>query len=116
MAARAEQEQLWLEAVYAALTEVENALSARQSLQRRYQLYLRAEENAVNAERLSFQQYRHGLEDLTTVLEAERRSVDAQTNVINLRLQLLQNRIELYRALGGRFSADTTVKPEPHTS
>ncbi len=116
LAARAEQEQLWLEAVYAALTEVENALSARQSLQSRYQLYLSAEENAVNAEKLSFEQYRHGLEDFTTVLEAERRSLDAQTNVINLRLQLLQNRIELYRALGGRFSADTTVKPEPHTS
>lgn len=115
LADRAEQEQLWLEAVYAALTEVENALSERRSLHNRYQLYLKAEQNALNAEALAFEQYRNGLESFTTVLEAQRRSLDAQTNVINLRLQLLHNRIELYRALGGRFSADTTAEPEPDT-
>ncbi len=107
LALRREQEQRWLDALFSAFTEVENALSARQSLQARYALYLKAEDNALNAETLAFEQYQHGLEDYTTVLEAQRRSLDAQTSVINLRRQLLDNRIELHRALGGRFQASS---------
>ncbi|MBP0047861.1 efflux transporter outer membrane subunit [Marinobacterium sp. AK62] len=116
LSARREQEQRWLEAVFAALVEVENALSARTHLQARYQLYLKAEKNALNAEQLAFERYRNGLESFTTVLEAQRRSLDAQTSVINLRQQLLTNRIELYRALGGRFSARMTAEPETDAS
>ena len=105
LAQRREQEQRWLDALFSAFVEVENALSARQRLQERYQLYLQAEENALNAESLAFEQYRNGLESYTTVLEAQRRALDAQTSVISLRRQLLDNRIELHRALGGRFVA-----------
>lgn len=105
LAERRQQEQHWLDAVYTALTEAENALSSRRSLQRRHALYLQAEQNALYAEELAFEQYRNGLESYTTVLEAQRRSLDAQTSVISLRRQLLENRIELHRALGGRFQA-----------
>ncbi|GAA0792761.1 efflux transporter outer membrane subunit [Marinobacterium sediminicola] len=111
LAVRREQEQRWLDALFSALTEVENALSSRQSLKARYALYLKAEQNALSAETLAFEQYRNGLENYTTVLEAQRRSLDAQTSVINLRRQLLDNRIELYRALGGRFAS--TAKSAP---
>lgn len=106
LAQRREQEQRWLDALFSAFVEVENALSARQSLQARHGLYLQAEQNALHAETLAFEQYQNGLESYTTVLEAQRRSLDAQTSVINLRRLLLDNRIELYRALGGRFSTD----------
>ncbi|MBV0932625.1 efflux transporter outer membrane subunit [Marinobacterium weihaiense] len=112
LASRREQEQRWLEALFQSLTEVENALSARHSLTTRHALYLRAEENALNAERLAFEQYRNGLESYTTVLEAQRRALDAQTSVISLRRQLLDNRIKLHRALGGRFQADTPDQTE----
>lgn len=105
LAARREQEQRWLAAVFAALTDVENALSARQSLLERHARYVEAEQNALQAETLAFERYRSGLEDYTTVLEAQRSALDAQTSVINLRRQLLDNRIELYRALGGSFAA-----------
>ena len=37
------------------------------------------------------------------MLESQRRSFDAQTIVIQLTNQLLQNRIEIYRALGGNY-------------
>ena len=113
LAQRREQEQRWLDALFTAFVEVENALSARQSLQQRHAQYLQAEENALNAESLAFEQYRSGLESYTTVLEAQRRSLDAQTSVINLRRQLLDNRIELYRALGGRFAAPAVPTDVP---
>lgn len=120
LAQRREQEQRWLDTVFTALTEVENALSARQSLQTRYALYLKAEQNALNAETLAFEQYQNGLESYTTVLEAQRRALDAQTSVINLRRQLLDNRVALYRALGGGFqhstsSPQTVQIPAPET-
>ena len=50
-----------------------------------------------------------GLVTYTTVLESQRRSFDAQTTVIQLTNQLLQNRIEIYLALGGDY-LDTTNK------
>lgn len=113
LARRQELEQRWLEAVYAALAEVENALSLRQSLLERHAQYLEAQRNAVHAENLAFEQYQKGLTSYTTVLEAQRRSFDAQTSVLGLRRQLLQNRIELYRALGGTFQTDLpTTEPE----
>ena len=115
LAQRREQEQRWLDALFTAFAEVENALSARQQLQERYRLYLQAETNALNAESLAFEQYRNGLESYTTVLEAQRRSLDAQISVINLRRQLLDNRIELHRALGGRFLASAHPVPESET-
>ncbi len=111
LALRREQEQRWLDALFTAFVEVENAFSARQSLQARHGLYLKAERNALNAETLAFEQYQSGLENYTTVLEAQRRALDAQTNVISLRRQLLDNRIELHRALGGRFQTSPTPPP-----
>jgi len=116
LAQRQELEQRWLEAVYGALEEVENALSARQRLRERHAQYLQAQRNAIHAETLAFEQYQKGLTPYTTVLEAQRRSFDAQTSVLGLRRQLLQNRVELYRALGGTFQTDpliTAAEQEP---
>jgi len=55
------------------------------------------------AEKLSFDQYLKGLVTYTTVLESQRRSFDAQTTLIELTNALLQNRIEIYRVLGGDY-------------
>jgi len=115
LAQRREQEQRWLDALFTAFAEVENALSARQRLLERYRLYLQAEANALNAESLAFERYRSGLESYTTVLEAQRRSLDAQISVISLRRQLLDNRVELHRALGGRFYAPSDLTQESET-
>ena len=53
---------------------------------------------------LAFEQYQRGLVSYTTVLEAQRRAFDIQSGVIELRNQLLQNRIALHLALGGNFN------------
>ena len=82
---------------------MENALSRNRSLQTRYRVTLAAEKNAVTGLTLAFEQYQRGLVPYTTVLEAQRRAFDIQSAVIELRNQLLQNRITLYLALGGDF-------------
>lgn len=96
-----EAEQLYLDAVFRALGEVENGLSGRSSLLGQYQAFLKAEANAESALTIAFDQYRLGLIDYTTVLESQRRAFDAQTTVVRLKNQLLQNRIALYLSLGG---------------
>jgi outer membrane protein, multidrug efflux system len=103
--ARAEQlEQQYLGQVFSAFAEVEAALGRASALQQQYEQYLQAERTALLAEELAFAQYRRGLVEYSTVLEAQRRSLDAQTTVIGLRADLLTNRVALYRALGGDFA------------
>lgn len=96
-------EQQYLDQVFTALTEVENTLSAELTLAQRYQSVLKAEENALAARALAFDQYQRGIISFTSVLEAQRRAFDAQTSVIELRNRRLQNRIALYLALGGEM-------------
>lgn len=98
-----QKEQQYLQQVYQAFADLENNLSERDSLNQRYQYYVKAQENAMAAEKLSFDQYLRGLVTYTTVLESQRRSFDAQTTVIQLTNQLLQNRINIYSTLGGNY-------------
>lgn len=98
-----ELEQAYLEAVFTGFSEVERALNREQSLRRQYESYRHSEKNAINAQTLSFEQYQRGLVSYVTFLEAQRNAFDAQTNVIQLGKQRLQNRIALYLALGGDY-------------
>ncbi len=97
-------EQQYLDLVYRAFADVENAISRSESLQSRYAALLEAERNATAALNLALQQYQRGLVTYTTVLETQRQAFDAETTVVQLKNQLLQNRIALYLALGGEFS------------
>ncbi|URQ89559.1 efflux transporter outer membrane subunit [Pseudoalteromonas sp. SCSIO 43101] len=99
------QEQAYLATLYDAFNNVETAISQEQALKVRYEKTLEAQENAVAAERLSFEQYQSGLVTYTTVLDAQDRSFNAQSSVIELKNQLIKNRINLHIALGGDFSA-----------
>ena len=110
-----QKEQQYLQQVYQAFADAENSLSERNSLIQRYDYYVKAQENAVAAEKLSFDQYLRGLVTYTTVLESQRRSFDAQTTVIQLTNQLLQNRIDIYSALGGNY-LNTATKSFAHES
>ena len=99
----AQAENQYLDRLYQAFSEVENALSRNRTLQTRYRVTLASEKNAVAGLSLAFEQYQRGLVPYTTVLEAQRRAFDIQSGVIDLRNQLIQNRISLYLALGGGF-------------
>ena len=106
---REQTEQTYLNSVFDAFTVVENALTAEQSLQQRYMATLAAQENALAAEALSFEQYQSGLVEYTTVLESQKRAFDAQSSVIQIKTELITNRINLHLALGGDFSSNTSA-------
>lgn len=97
-------EQQYLQLVYRAFADVENAISRATSLQQRYESFLDAETNSRAALELALEQYQRGLVSYTTVLESQRQAFDAESTVVQLRNQLLQNRISLYLSLGGEFS------------
>ena len=101
-----EVEQQYLELVYRAFAEVEDAISRDVSLRERYASFLDAEKNSSAALRLALDQYQRGLVTYTTVLESQRQAFDAEATVVGLRNELLQNRINLYLALGGEFSTN----------
>jgi NodT family efflux transporter outer membrane factor (OMF) lipoprotein len=99
-----QQEQVYLDTLYNAFSNVENAITTEYSLKQRYQATLAAQQNAASAETLAFEQYQRGLVTYTTVLEAQGRSFNAQSALIRIKNQLLANRIDLHVALGGDFA------------
>ncbi len=106
-AARVElAEQQYLQLVYRAFADVENAISRSASLKQRYESFLEAQTNSRAALELALEQYQRGLVSYTTVLESQRQAFDAEATVVQLRNQLLQNRISLFLSLGGEFSTE----------
>ena len=99
-------EQQYLELVFRAFADVENAISRSASLIERYESFLDAQTNSRAALNLALEQYQRGLVSYTTVLESQRQAFDAETTVVELRNLLLQNRISLYLALGGEFATE----------
>jgi multidrug efflux system outer membrane protein len=97
-------EQRYLDSLYSAFNDVENAVSTESALKQRYQAMIKAQENAVAAQTLSFEQYQNGLVSYTTVLDAQSRAFGAQSTVIQIKNQLIANRVKLHVALGGDFA------------
>ncbi len=86
-----------------AYSEVETALAAEEFLAERVADLSTAAEQSRAAERLSEQRYGAGLEGFITVLESQRRALQADGEWITARRQRLENRVDLYLALGGGF-------------
>jgi len=86
-----------------AFREVETALSSENYLVKQMEALQVAVTEARRAEKLSLSQYEKGLTDIITLLESERRYFTAQSSLLQVKLQLLQNRVDLYLALGGDF-------------
>ena len=58
---------------------------------------------AQAAERLADERYRAGLESYITVLDSQRSAANAEAELIAARRLRLENRVNLYLALGGGF-------------
>ena len=92
-----------------AFSEVEIALSVDELLAGRQAAQQRASENAHQAEEIAENRYEQGVDTLLTVLEAQRRALDASSAVIAAHRLRLENRINLVLALGGGFGGE--VRP-----
>lgn len=86
-----------------AFREVETALAAENYLQRQVQAQEEAVVESAAAEDLAWDQYANGLVDGLTWLEAQRRSFNSRSSLLQLKNLRLQNRLDLYLALGGDF-------------
>ncbi|PKG85189.1 RND transporter [Colwellia sp. 75C3] len=105
-------EQLYLDTLYDAFSDVENTITTEKNLKNSYYTMLAAQENAKIAATLSFEQYQSGLVTYTTVLDAQKRSFEAQTTLIKIKNQLITNRINLHLSLGGDFTTPS-IAPSP---
>ncbi|NKB89660.1 MAG: efflux transporter outer membrane subunit [Acidobacteria bacterium] len=86
-----------------AYSEVETTLAAETFLADRATNLEQATVQSQAAERLAMDRYRNGLENFITVLESQRRTFDAESAWIAGRRERLDNRVDLYLALGGGF-------------
>lgn len=107
-AARSRQRELietYRSAVHTALREVVDALgnAARSGAQDAAQLAIRDE--ARRALRLAELRYREGADDLLSVLDAQRTLFQAEDQLIQIRLARLNAAVDLFRTLGGGWSA-----------
>lgn len=86
-----------------AFAEVESALAAESHLALRERQLAEAAEQLAAARRLAEQRYRWGLSDYIVVLESQTRALTAESSLLEVRRQLLTNRLDLHLALGGGF-------------
>lgn len=114
MARASETAALYTDTVLSAFVEVENSLEAEQQLKQQQHLLEQAVVDSSRAENLAFEQYRNGLVNYVTVLESERRAFAAQSTVLAIYNERMQNRIRLFLALGGDFPSTGNEAPFPH--
>ena len=89
--------------VLRALAEIETGLAADLFLAGQERALRTASEEAVAARRLARERYTQGLTDVLTLLDAQRRAHDAESQMLDVRRQQIDNRIDLHLALGGDF-------------
>ncbi len=87
--------------ILAALTDVENALVAANRTAVQEALQAQVREGAQRTLRLAEVRYREGVDDLLSVLDAQRTLFQAQDQLAQIRLARLDASVGLYRALGG---------------
>ncbi len=93
----------YIGSVLRAFSEVENALAAEENLQAREAELSIAATEATAARTLSEDRYRRGITDLITTLSAQRSAYITESQLLTVRRQRLDARIDLHLALGGDF-------------
>ena len=86
-----------------AFSEVETALTTEGILTKRETLLASALENYRKALKLADDRYLRGVEAFVTVLDAQRRVTETESQCVAVRRQRLENRVNLHLALGGDF-------------
>ena len=86
-----------------AYAEVETALAAESILLEREQQLAASVEHAQGAARLAYERYLTGIDNYIAVLESQRSAAQAEGELIAARRLRLENRVDLYLALGGGF-------------
>lgn len=91
------------QAALTAFSEVENALAAERHLSQRVEALEDSSRLALDAYRRSLEEFRIGTGEILTVLAAQQRLFTSRSQALAVRRQRLDNRVDLYLALGGSF-------------
>ena len=86
-----------------AFREVETTLDNEQFLERQAELLGQAVIESKRADALAWERYGRGVVDIAMVLEAQRQAFSTRSQYLGVQNALLQNRIDLYLAIGGDF-------------
>lgn len=92
-----------------AFLEVENYLEAEELLKRQYQSTVQARQSSDLALMQAKESYVAGLIDVTSLLQTERDAFDRRSQQLSLAQQRLQNRIQLYLALGTDLTGNSSL-------
>lgn len=109
--ARIERKESWAayaHAILVAFREVETALVMETHLQTQEKALSRAVTESTLAVDLALSRYRSGLVHVTTLLESQRRAYQAESAYLKVSQERLNNRVNLYLALGGDFHKEKT--------
>jgi NodT family efflux transporter outer membrane factor (OMF) lipoprotein len=93
--------EVYCKSILGALADVEGALAASGRTADQETLQAQVVEQARIALRLAEIRYREGIDDLLTVLDAQRTLFQAEDQLAQVRLARLQASIDLFKALGG---------------
>lgn len=105
----------YVQTVLAAWQETENAIYADNILAARVDSLGRAFEEAAEAEDLVTQQYARGVATIFDLLNAYSRRISAESQYISARRARAANRVDLYLAIAGDFSAAASADPAAHS-
>ena len=86
-----------------AFGEVEQAIVADEYLARRIKALERALQDAEESDRASGKDYADGVDSILTVLQVREQRIQIASQLLSLRRQRLDNRVDLHLALGGDF-------------
>lgn len=112
-AERRESEARFAALVLQALAEVEGALANAGTLAEEEAHLASAAAQSRAAATLSGDRYARGLTDITTLLDAERRALTADTALLAVRRVRLENHIDLMLALGGGIPSEPAGDERP---
>ena len=105
--------QSYAGSVLRALAEVESALAAEASLNERLLALEQAAEQAQAAVALARLRYGQGVGDVLGVLDSQRRVLTTRSQILTVKRERLDNRIDLHLALGGELRQSS---PDPGAS
>ena len=100
--------EIYVQRVLRAFGEVELALAADRFLANQEKALELAARQSIASESLAQGRYDTGLQGYLSVLEAQRNSFLAQSELLSARRQRLDARVDLYLALGGDYLASVT--------
>lgn len=103
-------------AVTTALEEVDSTLSAWLNERDRQAQLVSARDASRNAHRLAQLRYREGVEDFLTVLDAERSLLSIEDQLALSEINLTQQLIAIYLALGGGWEQAAAPAPRPYAA